>query len=153
MAIIGTARSFFKKFNFVVEIQGIAHAGFSKVSELSVETAESQYYEGGRLIPHKSPGRLTVSDIVLERGATLDRDLHSWFQDVVQQASGLGLPDHTYKRNFDIVQKDRDGATVRRWSVYGAWPKKFVAGDWDATSDDPLIESVTLAIDYWELSR
>ena len=153
MAIIGTARSFFKKFNYVVEIDGVAHAGFSKVSELSVEVANSQYWEGGRLIAHKSPGRLTFADLTLERGATLDKDLHRWFEDVVQVASGLGLPDDVYKRNFDIVQKDRDGATVRRWSVYGAWPTKFVAGDWDATSDDPLIESVTLAIDYWELSR
>jgi phage tail-like protein len=153
MAIVGNARSFHKKFNYVVEIAGVAHAGFSKVSELSVETAESQYHEGGRVIPHKSPGRVTFADITLERGATVDRDLYKWFQDVVNVASGIGLPDAIYKRNFDIVQKDRDGATIQRWTVYSAWPKKFVAGDWDAASDDPLIESVTLAIDYWELSR
>jgi phage tail-like protein len=153
MAIVGAARSFHKKFAYTVEIQGVAYAGFTKVSELSAEVAESQYHEGGRIIPHKSPGRLTVADITLERGATLDRDLYNWFSDVVQLASGLGLVDDRYKRNFDLVQKDRDGSTVRRWSVYNAWPKKFVAGDWDASSDDPLIESVTLAVDYWELSR
>lgn len=153
MAITGNARSFFKKFNFEVEVQGVGHAGFSKVSELSVEVANSQYWEGGRLIAHKSPGRLTFPDITLERGATLDRDLYTWFENVIQLASGVGLPDPNYKRSLEIVQKDRDGSTARRWSVYGAWPIKFVQGDWDANSDDPLIESVTLAVDYWELTR
>src|SRR5690349_20283760 len=109
MAIVGNARSFFKKFNYIVEIGGVVHAGFTKVSELSVEVANSQYWEGGRLIPHKSPGRLTFADITLERGASIDKDLYQWFQDVIQTASGLGLPDAIYKRNFDVVQKDRDG--------------------------------------------
>ena len=65
MAILGAARSFHKKFAYTVEIQGVAYAGFTKVSELSAEVAESQYHEGGRIIPHKSPGRLTVADITL----------------------------------------------------------------------------------------
>jgi hypothetical protein len=49
--------------------------GFQKASELSVEVANVQYFEGGSLIPNKSPGRLTFSDVTLERGATQDRDL------------------------------------------------------------------------------
>ena len=39
MAVIGTPRSFHKKFKFVVEIDGFQHAGFQKCSELSVEVA------------------------------------------------------------------------------------------------------------------
>jgi len=119
--------------------------------ELSVEVANVQYFEGGSLIPNKSPGRLTFADVTLERGATQDRDLFDWFQDVAITSSGLGLTDVNYKRNIDIVQQDRDGTTLRRWSLSRAWPVKFVAGDWDNESDENVIESVTLTFDFFEL--
>lgn len=153
MAIIGTPRSFLKKFKFVVEIDGVAHSGFQKCSELSVEAANVEYHEGGALIPNKSPGRLKFADLTLSRGATRDKDLFRWFQDVALLASGLGLIDNLYKRNLDVVQQDRDGSTIRRWSVFGAWPVKFVAGEWDNESDENVIESVTLTYDYFALRQ
>ena len=149
--VLGTPRTFHKKFKFIVEVDGFASAGFQKCSELSVEAANVQYFEGGSLIPNKSPGRLTFADVTLERGATQDRDLFDWFQDVAITSSGLGLTDVTYKRNLDIVQQDRDGTTLRRWSLSRAWPVKFVAGDWDNDADENVIESVTLTYDFFEL--
>ncbi len=151
MAVIGTPRTFHKKFKYVVEIDGFKSAGFQKCSELSVEVANVQYFEGGSLIPNKSPGRLTFADVTLERGATKDHDLFDWFQDVAITSSGLGLPDVAYKRNLDIVQQDRDGVTLRRWTLVRAWPVKFVAGEWDNESDENVIESVTLTYDFFEL--
>ena len=74
-----------------------------------------------------------------------------WFQDVAINSSGLGLNDIGYKRNLDIVQQDRDGTTLRRWSISRAWPIKFVAGEWDNESDENVIESVTLTFDFFEL--
>ncbi|MBU8900628.1 phage tail protein [Corallococcus sp. M34] len=152
MAVIGQPRSFHKRFKFLVEIDSVSSAGFQKCSELSVEVANVQYFEGGSLIPNKSPGRLTVSDVTLERGATQDHELFDWFQDVVHTASGLGLPDILYKRNLDIVQQDRDGTTLRRWSLSRAWPVKFVAGEWDNESDEVVIESVVLTYDFFALA-
>ncbi len=151
MSIVGQPRSFHKKFKFLIEIDGVNHTGFNKCSELSVEIANVQYYEGGSLIPNKSPGRLTYPDITLERGATKDQDLFNWFQDVAITSSGLGLTDPNYKRNLTIVQQDRDGTTLRRWAISGAWPVKFVAGEWDNDSDENVIESVTLAYDFFEM--
>ena len=151
MAIIGNPRSFHKKFKFICEVDGIGSAGFQKCSELSVEVANVEYHEGGSLIPNKSPGRLKFSDVTLERGATENHDLFDWFQDVAVTSSGLGLTDPNYKRNGDVVQQDRDGTTLRRWSLSRAWPIKFVAGEWDNESDETVIESVTLTYDYFEL--
>src|SRR5579871_6307774 len=151
MPLIGNPRSFHKKFKYVCEFDGILSAGFQKCSELSVEVANVQYFEGGSLIPNKSPGRLTFSDVTLERGATQDMDLFLWFQDVASVSAGVGLPDIGYKRNGDIVQQDRDGATLRRWSLTAAWPTKFVAGDWDNDSDETVIESLTLTYDFFDL--
>ena len=52
---------------------------------------------------------------------------------------------------LDVVQQDRDGLTLRRWSLSRAWPVKFVAGEWDNESDENIIESVTLTYDFFEL--
>jgi hypothetical protein len=49
------------------------------------------------------------------------------------------------------VQQDRDGTTLRRWSLSRTWPVKFVAGDWDNEADENVIESVTLTFDFFEL--
>jgi len=151
MAVIGNPRSFHKKFKFIIEIDGVASAGFQKCSELSVEVAKVEYFEGGSLIPNKSPSRLTFADMTLERGATEDQDLFDWFQEVAETSSGLGLTDPSYKRNLDIVEQDRDGTTLRRRSLSRAWPVKFVAGDRDNEADENVIESVTLSYDYFEL--
>lgn len=151
MAIVGNPRTFHAKFKFLVEIDDVGYAGFQKCSELSVEFAKIEHFEGGSLIPHKSPGKLTFSDITLERGATQDRDLFDWFQEVAITSSGLGLTSPFYKRNLDVVQQDRDGTTLRRWGVTKAWPTKFVAGEWDNDADENVIESLTLTYDFFEL--
>jgi phage tail-like protein len=151
MPVLGSPRSFHKKWKFLCEIDFVGSAAFQKCSELSVESAKVEYWEGGSLIPNKSPGRLTFADVTLERGATQDHDLFDWFQDVAVAASGLGMVDPFYKRGLDIVQQDRDGTTLRRWSLANAWPTKFVAGDWDNGSDEVVIEQVTLAFDFFDL--
>jgi phage tail-like protein len=150
MPIIGTPRTFFKKFKYLVEVDGIVSSAFQKCSELSVEVANIEYHEGGSLIPQKSPGRLKFADVTLERGATVDHDLFDWFQDVADASANIGLTEPDFKRNLDIVQQDRDGTTLQRWSLTGAWPVKFVAGAWDNEADENVIESVTLTFDFFE---
>jgi hypothetical protein len=41
----------------------------------------------------------------------------------------FGLADVNNKRNLNIVQQDREGVTLRRWSLSHAWPVKFVASE------------------------
>jgi len=148
MPVIGTPRSFFKRFSFVIEAE-LDNAGFQKCSELSVEVANIEYHEGGGLIPNKSPGRMKFSDVTLERGATRDVDLLNWFSQVANAAANSGLVEPRFKRDIDIVQLDRDGTTLRRWTLSNAWPIKFVAGAWDNESDELVIESVTLTYDFF----
>jgi phage tail-like protein len=153
MAVIGSPRSFYNKFKFLVEIDSITYAGFQKCSELSAELAKIEHHEGGSLIPDKSPGRLTFADITLERGATKDMELYTWFESTARASAGLGgagLPDAEYKRTLDIVQLDRDDSVLQRWTCVNAWVTKFVAGEWDNTSDEKVMTSVTLAYDYFE---
>ncbi len=148
--LVGKPRSFHHKRAFICEVDGLGSSSFAKASELSVEVAKTEHWEGGRLIPYKSPGRLTFADVTLERGATRDLDLYRWLKEVADVAAGVGLVDDRYKRTADIVQQERDGSTLRRWTLYRAWPVKFVAGEWDNDSDEVVIESVTLTYDWFD---
>ena len=56
MAIIGNPRSFHKKFKFIGEIDDVGPAGFQKCSELSVEVATVQSFEGGSRIVFRLSG-------------------------------------------------------------------------------------------------
>ncbi len=48
--------------------------------------------EGGSLIPNKSPGRLTFSDVTLEHGATEARDLFDGSRTSPSRRAGSGSP-------------------------------------------------------------
>lgn len=149
MSIVGKPRSFFKKFLFIVEIDEVESSAFQKCSELSMETAVIEQFEGGALTPEKSPGRVKVADVTLDRGATKDLDFWKWAKQVSNIAANGGAVDDAYKRSAAIVQKDRDGTELRRWNLFDAWPTKFVAGDWDNTADANTIESITLTFKYF----
>jgi phage tail-like protein len=151
MTIVGTPRTFHKKFAFVVEIEGVASAMFTKCSALEAEVATIENWEGGSLIATKEPGRVTISDVTLERGvAQGDSDLWNWFQQVVKLTANMGVNTPTYKRPVDIVQLDRNGAVLRRWTLQNAWPKKITVGEWDNGSDENAMEMVVLAFDSFD---
>lgn len=145
MPAVGSDRSFENQFAFTVEIDGVTHAGFQECSELSVEVEPIPYREGGRLIPDKSPGTADIPNITLMRGAVAnDSDLYDWFLEVLDIDANAGLVDPDYKRNLDIVVRDRDGTVLKRWRIKNAWPRKFVAGAWNNNTSEKTIESVEL---------
>lgn len=152
MPIAGTPRNFHKKFAFRLESEGLSYGGFNKCSEIKATVAVVEQYEGGALTPDKSPGRVTIADITLERGASQDDDLWQWFKEVVRVRANSGVVDGAYKRDLTLLQLDRDGTVIRKWELYGAWPNDFVAGDWDNDADENVMEKVVLSIDAFDKS-
>ena len=154
MSLVGRPRSFRKKFLFDVEIPGIGWTGFQKCSEIKSTTAVVEQWEGGGIlswrVAYDSPGRVKVADVTLERGATADLDLWEWYRQVNDGSSGEGLLDDRYKRLVNVVERDRDGAALRRWELHNAWPIEYSAGDRDNTADGNAIESLVLAYDYFD---
>lgn len=146
----GVPRTWYKKFQWIVEIDGIARAGFQKCSELSMEVADVTYKEGGDPVPYHDPGTVTVPEITLDRGVCDDFDLYNWFKDTIDAATGLGLRNPDLKRSFDIVQQDRDGEEVERYRVYNAYARRWSAGDWDMDADENRIESIAIQPRYFE---
>jgi len=158
--MLGTQREYFPKHQFLVDIGPGISAGFQKCSELSAEVAKIEYWEGGSIIPWKLPGRVTFADVTLERGASTSRAFYDWMILTVNASRGefptrgVGAKTDSYMRNATVYQMDRDGQTeLCVWDLFHCWPQKFVAGEWDATADEAVIESLTLTFDWFELSR
>ncbi len=151
--VIGKSRSYHKKFKFIIELDGFGSSGWQKCGELSAEVAKIEQWEGGAIIPNKSPGRVTIADVTLDRGATSDEDSFNWFKQVADVVANSGLVDDEYKRNGDVVQQNRDNKTLRRWRLQNAWPTKFVAGEWDNGADENVMESLTITYDFFQLKK
>lgn len=145
-AIANVNRNYYKKFLFLVEIDGVVSARFQTCSEIVMETADIDHFEGGDLIPNKSPGRVTVANVTLTRGVTDDLDLWAWFQQTVAAASLLVDPD--FKRNLDVVALERNGVERRRWTLVNAYPRRFLAFSGDNNTDENAIEEIELRYDF-----
>ena len=92
----GKARRYYDKFRFRVEIDGATQAGFSKAGPLKGTVEEVEHYEGGSLLPDKSPGRGKFEDITLEYGATDNLEL-------IDNARWAGVLLDTGAAHYDVV--------------------------------------------------
>lgn len=148
----GKARRYHDRFKFLVEIDGFVRAGFQKAGPLEANVEKIEYREGGALLPDKSAGGASFEDITLEYGATDSLEDYAWFSQVLDAATQTGGADPSeYKRDLAIIQLDRAGREVQRWNVYGAWPVRFRAGDWDNTATtEKTIRQLVLTYDYFE---
>lgn len=148
---MGEQVKFYNRFNFKVEIDGFARAGFQKVSGLEQGVEVIEHRESDSIRPYKSPGLFSAENLVLEFGATDDEGAWNWFNTTVKVAEGKLAADETeYKKDIAVVQLDANGEEIERWNVFGAFPIKFVAGEFDATSNEKTIRRLELAYDYFE---
>jgi phage tail-like protein len=145
MTVVGTPRSYDKKFLFGIEIDGLEVAWFETCSSLEAEIGVVEQHEGGGInVADQSPGKVKFAAVTLGIGATDNEELYKWWLQVIDAAADTGEPDDTYKKNCAIIQKDRDGSEKRRHTLYKAWPSKYKAGEWDAKAEENVIEEITL---------
>ena len=127
------------RYNFLVEIEGIARAGFMTVSGLEEETEVREYREGGdNSTVRKLAGLNSYSPIVLEMGSIFDTALWDWRQ-LVKRNGAQGN-----RKSLSIIQQNEMREEVKRWQIFDAWPSKFTAPEFDASSSDTAVESVEL---------
>jgi len=128
----------YKAFNFLVEIDGIARAGFSEVSGLESETTVIEYRAGGeRNAVRKLPGLTKYANIVLRRGVTQDAELSNWRKTVED-----GQVD---RRNGSIILRDDDGTEVVRWNFLNGWISKWQGPALHASKNEVAIETIEIA--------
>jgi phage tail-like protein len=124
-------------FSFVVKFDDIPASGFSECSGLQIETAVQDHTEGGaNSFVHRFPTRSTQSNVTLKRGI-VDREYWNWYEDVMNGSADL--------RGGTISVRDpQGGAEVMVWHLKGAFPRKWVGPDLNATQSKVAVETLEI---------
>lgn len=146
MAIIANTR---KNFQYRIEMQGIEQFLVQKVTLPDIEIAATAHGEANMDV--KTPGRITVGDLVLEKIKPSDRPdaigmaLLNLAQD---QLSGGGSLAAVVKKDYVLREVDSTGlVTIGVWNIEGAWVKKLSTSTYDRMSSDNSIETLTFSVD------
>jgi phage tail-like protein len=124
-------------FRFLLEIDGIASGGFSRVKGLSRDVKHESYREGGvNEYEHKLVTQVTYPAVVLERGLALE-DLWQWALDT---ADG-----DVQRRTIRLRLQDEANVKQWAWQIENAIPVKWSVSDLDASSSQVVMESLELA--------
>ncbi len=135
----------YRVYNFVVEIDDTAVAGFSEASGLTFEVAVTDYREGADKPLHvrKLTGLRQFSNITLKRGLTANRELWEWYRSVL---SGI-----TERRNGALILNDEDHNAVARWNFRDAFICNWEGPAFNGASNDVAIESIQICAERVEL--
>jgi phage tail-like protein len=131
--------------NFLVELEGISIGAFKECSGLTSELTVIEYRNGSdRGTVHKLPGMRKFTNITLKRGITKDRQLWDWHK--------TALDGSVQRKNGSIVLLDDSGQEVLRWNFHQAWPTKYEAPSFNASSNEVAIETLEIAHEGLELA-
>lgn len=141
-----------QKWQFAIEINGFNAALFSKGKPPTTEFEESAFNPAGSMFPLKSPGRVKFEDIVLEKGRLADgadSAAIDWLTRQADLANGTGLQPDTFMRDVDFIEFNRAGEEMHRWTLHGAFIKKYEQDESEGGSSDGITEKLTLCYQYW----
>lgn len=126
------------KFRYKVEIDGIEAGGFSEASGFDASIDVIEYREGDMVqTPMKLPGLKKYGNITLKQGVADSDVLYQWM------ASGLEAD--VDRKTLTITLLDINGDDAASWQVINAWPTKYTAPDFNATSSEVAIETLEIA--------
>ena len=137
----GERKDPFRGFNFRVEIDNTAVAGFRECKGISMTTDPVEYREGTDIPLHsrKLTGIRKHSNISLYRGITDNEDLWNWYKNILN-----GVLD---RRNGAIVLQDEQHNDVLRWEFENGWICKWEGPAMNATSNDVALESIEICVE------
>lgn len=130
----------YRKFNFVVEIDGIESSAFLYVDGLESATEVVEYREGAEVsTPRKLPGLRKFANITLKRGMTTKRDLWEWRKTVLDGV--------TERRDGAIIVLNDSREQVLRLIFRNAWPCRWKISGLDALESEVLMEEIELVVE------
>ena len=136
----------YRGFNFRVELGGTSVAAFREASGLSFTIDPVEYREGTDVELHvrKLFGLRKYANIVLKRGLTANRELWTWYSNLVG-----GEAD---RRSGAIVLQDEEHNDVARWSFVQDWICKWEGPAMNATANEVAIESIEICVERVDLA-
>jgi phage tail-like protein len=136
----------YRNIRFLLEIDGVARAGFAECRQPESGTDVIEYREGtDPPTVRQLAGLNRYGRVVLRTGVTDDSiELFEW-RKLVEQ----GKVDDA-RRPAAVVLLDREGETGARWELRNVWPATYRAPRLDATGEDVAIESLDLVCEGFE---
>lgn len=126
------------RFRYKVEIDGLEAGGFSEVTGFDASIDVIEYREGDMVqTPMKVPGLKKYSNITLKKGLADSKVLYDWIIEGVNRA--------VQRKTITITLLDETEAPAASWQVINAWPLKYTAPDFNATSSEIAVESLEIA--------
>lgn len=126
------------KYRFRVEIDGLEAGGFSEVSGFDASIDVIEYREGDMVqTPMKLPGLKKYGNITLRQGLTDSLVLYEWII--------TGVEGPVDRKTITITALDEAGEAAASWQVINAWPTRYTAPDFNATSSEVAIEALEIA--------
>ena len=123
-------------FMFKVKIDGTdCTIGFQKIGGLSREIAVVDYFENMYEHAHKLPGRETIGEVTFEKGMFADKAFVDYYENLFS----------THNRyDISVIICDRFGNAKRTYDFTECWFSKYEVTDLDSSSDDVLVETLTM---------
>ncbi|OIP28986.1 MAG: hypothetical protein AUK47_28580 [Deltaproteobacteria bacterium CG2_30_63_29] len=131
-------------YNFSVEIQGVAAGYFKGVDGINCEIEVIEFQDGDDLTLRKRPGRSKFGDVTLKKGYIVTAELQEWWK-----AARDGQYD---RRDISICLHDNAGNEIRRWNLYGCWPKQWKVNAFDGKGNDVVTEEITFVVEEAEIA-
>ena len=128
-------------YRFIVEMGEIGSISFSEVKIPDSEIGVIEYREGSdptRSI-RKLPGLVTASDLILRRGMTKSLDVYKWFK-----SNKNGSVD---RRSIIVTILDESAQPCVKWKFRNCWPTKYSGPTLNATSNEYVIEELTISVE------
>ncbi len=126
------------RFRYKVEIDGLDAGGFSEVTGFDASIDVIEYREGDMVqTPMKLPGLKKYGNITLRQGLADSMVLYEW---IVAGVNGA-----VDRKTITITLLDEEEAPAASWQVINAWPMRYTAPDFNATSSEVAIESLEIA--------
>ena len=128
------------RFRYTVEIEGIQTGGFSEATGFDASIDVIEYREGDMKAPtpKKVQGLAKYGNVTLRQGfVEANTKLLDWIM--------KGLTAAIERKTVTISLLDESGSPVASWQLAQAWPVKYTAPDFNATSSEVAIESLEIA--------
>jgi phage tail-like protein len=125
---------------FLLEIEGVAKAGFSRCRLPSSGSAVIEYREGTDPPTARKLGGLNeYGTLVLRYGITDDSiGLFEW-RKLVEQGKL-----ESARRSIAVVLLDEEGSAGPRWELKNAWPARYHGPKLDALGEEVAIERLEI---------
>jgi len=136
-----------KNFRYLLELEGADAFAIQEISSPPVELTEVQHAAPGNIPNAKTPGKMTVGDLVVKKLKPANRN-DNWAWEMMAQAA-TGLQTDFVRTGFLKEMSPDMTITAQSFFLGDVWVKKIEGINYVGQGSDNIIEEVTFAVQLY----